>query len=365
MSRISMKVVAAVLAASLRAVTGLSGGAAHDPGHGGGGPGFPGTSAKPLPSGWTWPSDLPSHAVKTHMPDPSKAPEASKAPKPTKPPKLPANCTPVVTPTSSPVVGLTSLKTSAFGVGKDEARAIGIWDQRIGLLQGHIDATFDKVYCAPIPLQKTLDAQISGRIKTIQSWVKQVDGSGLGTSDKATVDAELNGLISGLQTLKTKVDSETTLAALQADYQTLKSEGTTFRTVELWVQEIVGVEKLISSEAKLTTLEATIATGIAGAPAGPETTDAQLFLNDMKSALANGEALVSPLPAQLLAITPTQLSDGSATPILTSVRVQLAIAKWDFNLAGWAAKWAQQEIKQASATPKPTVTPKPTATPTV
>ena len=369
MSRISTKVVAAVLAASLLALAGLSGVAAHGPIHGGGGPGHPGTPPKVLPSGWAWPSDDPGHGLKSHNPEPSKSPEASKTPKPTKPP---ITCTPVVTPTPTAVTAnLTSLRTSAFGQGKDAAHGVGIWNQRIVAFEGRINASFDKFYCEMLPLQKTLDTQISGRIKSLQSWIKQVDGAGLGTSGQATVDSELNGLISGLQALKTKVDAETTLAGLQADYQTLKSEGNTFRTVQSWVEEILGSQKLISSESKLTTLEATIAAAIAAAPAGPETTDAQMFLDDMKLALTNGEALVTPLPAQLLAITPTQLGDGSAMTVLTSVKLQLAIAKWDFTLADWAAKWAQLELKEVTASPTPsatpvvTFTPAPTATPVV
>jgi hypothetical protein len=353
-NRKSMKIVGAVLASSLLALAGLSGVAAHGPGHGGGGP-VVGSSARPLPSGWVWPSDDPNqHPVKSHNPQPSKSPEASRPPKV----KPPVNCTPVVTPTPSATpIPANLFKTSAFGFGKDEGRGLGIWQQRIGVFQHQIDRSLTKVYCAQIPLLKTLDAQIAGRIKSLQQEIKQIDASGLGTSDKATVDAELNSLITDLQAFKTKVDAETTLAALQADYQTLKAKGALYRTVGLWVDEIVGAEKLIASESKLTALEATIAADIAAAPAGPEKIDAQIFLDDMKAALTNGETLVAPLPAQLLAITPAQLADGSAMVTLASVKVQLSMAKWDFMLAGWAGKWAEMELKEASATPKPTATP--------
>jgi hypothetical protein len=361
MSRISTKVVAAVLAASLLALAGLSGVDAHGPIHGGGGPGHPGFPPKVLPSGWVWPTFDPGHGLKSHDPEASKSPEASKTPKPTKPP---ITCTPVVTPTPTAVTAnLTSLWVSPFGKGKDEAHGLGIWDQRILAFQGRIHDSFNKFYCDQVPLQKTLDSQISGRIKSLQSWMKQVDGSGLGTSGQATVDAELNGLISGLQTLKTKVDAETTLAGLQADYQTFKSEGSTFRTVQLWVEEILGAQKLLSTESKLTTLEATLATAIAAAPAGQETTDAQMFLDLMKMELANGQTNLTPLPAQLLAITPTQLGDGSAMPVLTSVKFQLSITRWEFNLASWAAKWAQREINDATANPQVSASPVVSANP--
>jgi hypothetical protein len=84
----------------------------------------------------------------------------------------------------------------------------------------------------------------------------------------------------------------------------------------------------------------------------------------MKLSLTNGETLVAPLPAQLLAITPTQLSDGSAKPILIGINAQLSMARWDFVLAQWTAKWAQIELKEASAaSPTPIATPVVTFTP--
>ena len=362
MTRSSMKVAAALLAAMLLALAGLSGVAAHGPGGDPGHPGFPGTSARPLPSGWAWPSDLPSHAVKTFKPEPSKSPLPTHSPKTPKV-KPPVDCTPVVIPTASTAAVTTGFKTSAFGKGKDEALGLAVWNQRMGLLKAHFDAGLRAFYCAPLPLQKVLDGQISSRIKTIQAWVKEIGGTGLSSTDKATVDAELNGLISDLQTFKTKVDGETTLAGLQADYQTFKTMGGEYRVVQLWVEDIVGAERLISSEPGLVALETTIASGIAGAPAGPETDDAQLFLNDMKLGLTTGEAIVTPLPGELLAITSGELADGSATSTLTSVKMQLSLANWYFKLAHWAAKWAQQEIKDATATPKLTATPVVTPTP--
>ena len=96
-----MQVAAAILAAGLLATAGLTGVSAHDPRHGGTGPGIPGSSARPLPTGWVWPSGLPNHQK---SPAPSKSSDPSKAPKPqhSTPPVL---CGPVVTPTASPTPG--------------------------------------------------------------------------------------------------------------------------------------------------------------------------------------------------------------------------------------------------------------------
>jgi hypothetical protein len=165
------------------------------------------------------------------------------------------------------------------------------------------------------------------------------------------VDAELNSLISDLQSLKAKADGETTLATLQADYQTLASKAHTYRLVAWWVSLLTGSEKVIEAGPGLVALENQIAAAIASAPAVSETADAQIYLDDMKLAVTNGEALSAPLPGTLLAITPTQLGSGSADSTLSDACVTLFKARWDLQLARWSAWWAQHELIEAAATP--------------
>jgi hypothetical protein len=359
--------VVALLAAGVLVMAGLTTVAAHGPGGDPGKGGLPGSSAKPVPSGWAWPSDI---VVKTHQPDPSKKPEPSKTPKPT-PTPTPFTCstTPTPTPTATATASAaaaaadkTQFKVPSFGAA---------WAKQVGAFRDHFNADQNKInaekrtfYCDVLPLRKVLDAQITGRISTLQKWIKQVGKSGLGTSDVATVDSELNGLITDLQALKVQVDGETTLTALQADYQTLAGKASLYKTVQVWIQEIVSAEKLIAAGPGLVTLETKLTTEIAAAPASPETSDAQMFLDDMKLAVTAGEAVVAPLPAELLAITPAQLSDGTAKATLTSIRAELVAATWDIQLARMAGAWSQHEINEVMAAPVATPTPAASATAT-
>ena len=134
-----------------------------------------------------------------------------------------------------------------------------------------------------------------------------------------------------------------------------------YRTVQLWISDLLGAEQVINAGPELITLENKIAAEIAAAPAVPETADAQIFLNNMKLAVTAAEARVAPLPATLLAITPTQLANGSAMATLTSARVQVRLASWYVRVARMMGSWAERELKEATATPKATATP--TATP--
>jgi hypothetical protein len=349
-----------MLAAGLLVLGGLSGVAAHGPGGGPGKvPGLPGSSARPLPSGWAWPSDLKTQPVKSHQPDPSNKPDPSEKPKVTPPP---FSCVPVPTPSATASsVGDAANAGKLAGRGFSWAAEVAAFRDHVNAQQQKVNADKQKVFCNMIALRKTLDAQISGRIRTLQQWATQIGKSGLGASDLATVDGELNGLIADLQALKTKVDGETTLADLQADYQTLAGHASMYRTVQLWITDLLDAEQVIKAGTELTTLENKIAAEIAAAPAAPETADAQIFLNNMKLAVSAAEARVAPLPASLLAITPAQLADGSAMATLTSARVQAGLASWYVRVARMMGSWAERELKEATAPSKAAATP--TATP--
>ena len=352
-------VLTAIVASCLLAAVGFSSVvAAHGPN--GGHPGFPGSSAKPLPSGWAWPSDLPTQ--KPHDPLKTQDPAKTTKSEPVKTTKPPLTCTPVPTATTAPTTAPTSAPAAVQLTGK-QLSFKGDLDKLTGDLRGRFNDTWPKVFCQIDPLRTLLDKQISGRVSSVQDLIAKVGKSGLGASDQATIDGELNSLITDLNALKAKVDGETTLAGLQADLQTFNAEATLFRTVTQWTELIVGAQKLIASEPDLATLQAKVAAEVAGAPAGPETADAQLYLKNMNLAIVAGTSLVAPLPALLLAITPAHLADGSAAATLTSARATLFHASWDFQLARWAAHWAEHEVKEATAPPAASSTPKATATP--
>jgi len=99
----------------------------------------------------------------------------------------------ILSPAAAAAADKTQFKVPSFGAA---------WAKQVGAFRVHFNADQNKInaekrtfYCDVLPLRKVLDAQITGRISTLQKWIKQVGKSGLGTSDVATVDSELNGLI--------------------------------------------------------------------------------------------------------------------------------------------------------------------------
>jgi hypothetical protein len=282
----------------------------------------------------------------------SAKPEPSKSPRPT--PTL--TCPPAAASTSSASAAALADDLQQLRLG-GLAKASDGWTRLLGDWRSHYTSAWLAQYCSIDPLRAALDKQIQNSIRSLQQLETTVGRtSGPSSSDIAAIDAELNSLIADLNALKTKVDSETTLAALQADLATLNGQGALYRDATLWVRLVVGAEKVVASGPGLVTLENTLAAAIAAAPAGPEVTDAQTCLNDMKLAVTAGEGLAGPLPATLLAITPSQLSSGAADPTLMQVNQTLFRAIWDLQLGRTAAAQAKHELDEATATPKPTAT---------
>ena len=327
------KHVAAALAVALLAIAGISGSvAAFGPGDGHHA-GDPSASARP-----TW-------APRSF--DPGKTPRSKSSTTPRAVPSI------TCTTTSNPTAG-------ASVAPKDGATTRDRWTLFVRSWRSHISPESLQQYCSVEPLRLDLDRQIGSRIGALQRLETTVGAApGLSSSDVAAIDGELNSLIAGLTALRTKVDSETTLAALQADVATLRTEGSVFRDVKYWAGLIVGAEKVIAAGPGLVALENTLATQIAAAPPGPETEEAKALLAAMTKSVTDAENLAAPLPATLLALTPAQLESGAADVALWQANRSLFRATWDLQWARAAAAHATRELQKANATPKPSSTASP------
>ena len=360
----SRNALAAILAAGVLVVGTLSTVSAHDPGH----QPFPGGSAKPLPSGWAWPSDM--HTPKVRVPDKS---HPVKSPEPTSShaPKLLQCPTPGTSPTPTPTPTPTGAGAASIQGGFDFGNP-GAWSSTgIGRFTmawlGKVNAVWSRDFCDAANLRKLLDASINQKTSSLQSLVTKVGKSGLASADQATIDGALNALVDDLTALKSKVDAETALDALQADWKTLQSKGAAINNAGKWVRNILAAQSVVAAGPKLTALENQIAAAIAAATPSREVSDAQLFLEDMDLAAASAQSVAGQALTALLALAPADVESGAAQTALNEASLKVFLASWDLRLARFAGSLAQHELKEASMptpTPKPTPTPTPTPVPT-
>jgi hypothetical protein len=352
MEHSSRRTFVALLAAGLLVVAGSSTAMAHWGGPGIGGPGvWPVSSDKPRPSLASHPAK-PSFVIpprQTFTPGWLKGSVCETAPAPT------ASPTATTVATGAELTDTNSAVAHGFGLGGDWPSLSGHWN--FGAI-----ASLRQSLCTVDGLKTAFDNEIARREKALaglSTWIGKAKV--LSSADAATLTGEINSLTAALQALKTKGDAATTVADLQADLKELQANSTLYRTVWTWVHLVVGAEYSSAAGPLFDKVTTKIADEIATAKGlGKDTTAAQADLDAMNASIAKGEALAKPLAATLLALTPTQLANGSAAPVLTSAKTTLFEAWKDF----WTARMDAHKALDALTNLLPKPTPTPTAIPT-
>lgn len=176
-------------------------------------------------------------------------------------------------------------------------------------------------------------AEIDRRLTTLAKLTSLISSSPkLSTTEKSTLSTEVNNEISGLNTLKTKLNADTDLARARTDVQSIYSE---YRVYALIVPKIhllnVASAELVNDD-KLTTLAGKLQTRITDATKNSSNISLQISLEDMKTKIAAAQGLASGV---LTKVDPLQPSDyNSDHAILSGQRDKLQTAHQD-NVAAY------------------------------
>jgi hypothetical protein len=357
------KTVAALLAAGLLAFASMSTASAHWPGFGGGGPGGghgnPGHSGKVVPVKTT--PVKPGKGVKDPIKTPTKSADWFKLLNCANPTPTPSAS---ALPTAVPVVITNKGKTFKLNIPGFKTDAF----TQIGSVPSMFKGEWAELFCSMANLQKSADKQITREVSFLNGLSGQVGkDTALSSGDASTLTGELGSLVSDLNALKTKIDGETTLAGVQADFVTLVADFKSDRAVSSWIKLILGVDKVTTTGKALDQQEITLAAQFAAAGPGPESAEIQALLTDLSTNSAAAQALVAPLHAQLLALNPADVASGAAKVTIQPLQITFFQAWWDLSKARHDAKEIQHELAEqaaASASPSPAPTTAPTAAPT-
>jgi chromosome segregation ATPase len=174
---------------------------------------------------------------------------------------------------------------------------------------------------------------ITQRLNTLNRLKAQVAADNrLSDADQATLTTQLDAQITALNTLKAKLDAETTVTAVQADLAQL---ATNFRTNELiapkiaLLRTIAGVEQALDN---LTTTAASLQTQIDTAKtAGRNVTFLQRRLDAANTRIQQAQTRLDSLRSAVLAL---DSDDFNANPaVLARLRTQLAQVQTRYQLA--------------------------------
>src|SRR5258706_1592229 len=181
---------------------------------------------------------------------------------------------------------------------------------------------------------------ITDRVTRLNALLVRINAMAkLSTTDKTTFTTEINSDISGLNTLKTKIDADTDIVTLRTD---VKSIFTTYRIYGIFMPQIsllAAADRMGVASDNLTTLASKLQARVqaAGSPADLIAlwTDMQAKITDAKTQYANVET-------QVAALTPASYP---ATNVLQNARTEIKTGAADLRAALQDAKLIRDGLK--------------------
>jgi len=186
------------------------------------------------------------------------------------------------------------------------------------------------------------DQEIARRLASLSKLTSKINAATkLTGADKATLTAEVNATISGLNTLKAKLDAETTVAAARADVQSIYTEYRVYALVAPKVGLIKVADDQQVAEQKLQALIQKFQTRLNAAKSKGKNVDAlETVLSDMTQKVNASASISSTIQAKVIGLQPTDYNNDHA--VLNGTSAQLKTAHTD-NVA------AYQDAKQIVA----------------
>lgn len=182
------------------------------------------------------------------------------------------------------------------------------------------------------------DQEISRRLTSLNGLSAKISGaSKLTAADKATLSAEVSTEVSGLTTLKAKLDAETTLAGAKADAQSIVSDYRVYALIVPKIELVRAADDQQVTESKLTALATKLQTRLTTAKNnGKDVTALQAKLTDMTSQIANAQSISSGIEAKVINLQPSDYNSDHS--VLSGDAAQLKTAHADNQAAYSDAK---------------------------
>jgi DNA repair exonuclease SbcCD ATPase subunit len=184
------------------------------------------------------------------------------------------------------------------------------------------------------------DAEITRRQGNLNTALNKIASlTSLSAGDKSALTTEVQNEISGLTTLKSKLDNETALDAARTDVQSIITDYRVYVLVLPVARLVEAIDQLTNVEAKLTTLQAKIQ-GAADKDqsAGKDVTSIQKNITDLQAQINTAQNATTGLTAKLLALKPADYNADHT--VLMQYRTSVGSAET-------ALKAARDDAKQA------------------
>jgi hypothetical protein len=195
-------------------------------------------------------------------------------------------------------------------------------------------ATLAANQAALTKLKSRGDTEISRRLTTLNKLASVINGDAkLSATDKSSLTAQVNGEISDLNSLKTKLDSDTTLADAQTDVQSIITNYRVYALIYPKVHLIKAADTELATDTKLTTLANKLQQRLSTAKSqGKDVTSLQASLDDMNSKISAAQTTATNIETSDISLQPSDYNSDHT--LLEGQKSQLQTAHQN-NLAAY------------------------------
>ena len=182
-------------------------------------------------------------------------------------------------------------------------------------------------------IQQKAASAIAQRLTSLSRVISTVNGSSvISAADKSTLLGTLNGDVTGLTALGTKIAADTTAQQAATDYKTIFTGYRVYALALPQAHFAIAADALTGTVVpKLTDAQTKLAALLAGADAAKNTPAVQAAMADLATQLAAIGSATGGLSATVLAYTPAQYDANHA--LLSSARQSLVTARADAKAA--------------------------------
>ena len=176
------------------------------------------------------------------------------------------------------------------------------------------------------------DCEINRRFVTLDSLTHLVNTSDVLTSEhkidlrdvNSTNPASFAATRSGLTTLKSSIDTDTTVAALRTDIAKIAPDYRVYLLVVPKTYLVSASDAVEKASARFGPLASELQNLINLAKAdGKDVTAAQAALDDLNAKVSQVNSLIGPVANSLLPLSPSDWNNGTAKPVMSSARTTI------------------------------------------
>ena len=209
-------------------------------------------------------------------------------------------------------------------------------------------------------LKGRADAEITRRVTALNRILDKINAMKRLTADqKTTFTNGIQGQISSLTNLKTKIDADTDLSTLRTDVQSIVKSYRIFALYLPQVNIMSNADRALAIIAEMSTISTKLQTRIdAAKSAGNDTTAMQSLMTDRASKLADATTQAQNALNTVVPLTPDGYPGNKTT--LLSARTMLQTVRSDLKAAESDATTVRQDLhsmKKTTATSTATPTP--------